>query len=315
MLSSISSLQSAMFKYDVVTDTSSDISFTSFPSSIVVRYDLYYASGRESTSGDKVTTNNAHIYKILDKSGNGHHLISASTNSTPSNRLVNSGLGSINKPCVNINPTVSGNSSTSTGYYTTTNPAFPNGFELICVIRPLSYTVVSPALKSQNLINKYTPGNGFPAPFVIRTNRVIASGSTSSTWDNSSLLNMTVQTASGYILGSRYFKANATTNGNTLGNGFAQDRLNGTNTGTPFNLGTANYLDTANGFLGLCYRPALPNQNQAFEVGEMLLFNAPLSPSDRELIEAYLATKWGIPITNTAHTYYNKSVFYNGSNP
>ena len=315
MLSSISSIQTAFTKISTVFIDPNTTYFSVFPTQTVVRWDLFYDSGRESTTGSKVTTNNEHIYKILDKTGNGHHLISASTNSTPSNRLVNSGLGSINKPCVNINPTVSGNSSTSTGFYTTTNPAFPNGFELICVIRPLSYSVVSPALKSQNLINKYVTGNGFPAPFVIRTNRVIASGSTSSTWDNSSLLDMTAQTASGYILGSRYFKANATTNGNTLGNGFAQDRLNGANTGTPFNLGTANYLDTASGVLGLCYRPPLPNQNQAFEVGEMLLFNAPLSPSDRELIEGYLATKWGIPVTNTAHTYYNKSVIYNGSNP
>ena len=272
-------------------------------------------TGRQTASGSSVTTNNAHIYKILDKSGNNYDLISVSTDSTPSNKYISSGLG-LNKPCVSIDSTTANNLTATTGYYVSgTSPQFSDGFELICVIRPLQFTVTGSNVKSQNLVNKYISGSGFPQPFTVRTNRAIGNGSSSSSWDNSANLNMLGTHSTGFIMGTRFFKANSTLNGNTTPNGTAQERLNGTDNGTYAVSTPSNYVESASAILGLCYRPVLPNQNQAFEVGEILMFNAPLAPADRELIEGYLATKWGIPITNTSHTYYNKNANYNGSNP
>jgi hypothetical protein len=307
MISSIASLQSSSVR------SSNDITLSSFPASLVLRYDLFYENGRQTSTGSNVTTANAHIYKILDKSGNDHHLYSRSQDSSPSNKFVSSGLGSLGKPCVSINSTTTGNTTTTTGYVTTTYPLFPDGYELICVIKPLQFTVSGSGIKSQNLVNKYLSPSGFPYPFCVRTNRVIGNGSTSSSWDNTTNLDMLVTPSAGYILGSRFFKANGGINGNTTVNGQAQERLNGLDNGT-FTVATpSNYVDSSTALFGLCYRPTVPNQNQAFEIGEILMFDEPIRPADRELIEGYLATKWGITITNTSHSYYNQKVVYTGT--
>lgn len=313
MLSSVSTVQSSMVRGFVSSSTTSSTKFTSFPTYMVARYDLYYESGRETSSGSKVTSDGAHIYKILDKSGNGYHMISASTDTSPSNKFLISGLGSVSKPCVSINSTTSGNTYQTTGYSVSGNVAFTDGYEMLCVMRPIDFTVSGSNIKGQNIINKYKTGSGFPNPFCIRINRVIGNGTTSSSWNNDNV-NLIGTHTTGFILGSRYFKANATANGNTTAlNGYAVESLNGSYN-TPVNVGTTNYTDST-GVLGLGYRPVLPNQQQAFELGEMMLFSQPLSPSDRSLLEGYLATKWDIPITNTSHTYYNKTVQYDSANP
>jgi hypothetical protein len=291
---------------------SADVIFSTFPSSLVARYDVYYESGREtSVSGTKVTSENAHIYKLLDKSGNGHDLISRSTASIPSNKFVSSGLG-LSKPCVAINSSSTGSNPTITGYATTTFPAFPDGFELICVVRPTASSSIT-----QNLVAKFNPSSSFAHPFVVKFDRVVGRGtSTTATWSNVTNLDTRATFTTAFIMGTRFFIANSTSNSNTVPNGTAQERLNGSDNGSYAVTNSTYYQDsTTNNPLGLCYRANNSTQQVSFEIGEVMLFNAPLAPTDRELMEGYLASKWGIPLTNTSHSCYNKVVAYSGSNP
>lgn len=272
--------------------------FSSFPSSLVCRYDLYYDNGRQTSSGSNVTTDDLHIYKILDKSGNGYHMISRSTEATPANKLVLNGLG-LNKPCVLCDSFTANNNPTTTGYATQTNhPQFANGFEAICVMRPLATSAIN-----QNLLVKYSASSSFAYPFAINFQRVIGNGSSATTaWTGGVNVRQTLSTA--VIMGTRFFKSNS----------IGYERSNGADISNSGTLSGYNYTDVSTNPLGLCYRSNNPAQQVQYEVGEVLMFNAVLTTAQREQMEGYLASKWGISLAS-GHTYANINLQYNGTNP
>jgi hypothetical protein len=280
---------------------STSVLFSSFPSSLLVRYDLFDSSGREtSTSGVKVTTNGAHIYKILDKSGNNHHMISRGTDSNGANTLVNSGLG-LNKPCLSVKYTT----YSTMGYSTTSYPLFPNGYELICVIRP---TPPSTGTVRQILVNKYKLPSPYAYPFDIKFDRQIGNGTNNASYSQTSgadttSLDMYTTHATAFVMSTRFFKTAS------VDNGKAFDRKNGSDIYSTTIANASFYADNTTGVLNLCYRPDAVVSG-SYEIGEVLMFNAELTAANRELMEGYLATKWGIAITNPSHTYYNTPVQY-----
>jgi hypothetical protein len=303
MLSSLSSIVNHR-GYSIIESPT----FTSFPSSLVVRYDLFSDSGRLTSTDTTVTTNNAHIYKIVDKSGNGHHMISKGTDTNNANTYIISGLG-LNKPCLAIKYTTPSTMGYSTG---ASIPLFPDGFELICVIRPTQPTT---GTIRQILLNKSIVSNGIPNGFDIKFDRVIADGTTTArvtSWNQESAvsgaLNMRTTATTGFIMSTRFFKTNSTNNGR------AYDRKNGQDIYNIFVTNNSFYADSSSRPLNLCWRPD-QTLSTSYEIGEIMMFNAELPSSQRELMEGYLATKWGIPLSNTSHTYYNKSVVFTGSNP
>lgn len=302
MLSSVSSVQSS-WKIPVKAGVITDPVFSSFPSSLAVRYDLYYDSGRVNASNASVTTNNAHIYKILDKSGNNYHMISKGTDANGANTFKSSGLG-LGKPCLYVKYTT----PSTMGYTSTTAPAFVNGFELICVIRPTPPTT---GTIRQSLINKCKASSSMPNGFDIKFDRTLANGTTSTSWNPSTAqggaLNLYNTYSTAFIMSTRFFKAG------TSNIGYGYDRKNGVDIYSTLVPNYGNYAD-GSVVLSLCCRPD-NTISTSYEIGEILMFNTELSVANRELMEGYLATKWGIPITNTAHSYYNKVVTYTGTNP
>ena len=292
MFSSLGTMQSIRY-FPTGPETQS---FSSFPSSLVCRYDLYYDYGRQTSAGVNVTTDGLHIYQILDKSGNGYHMISKSTEATPANKLVLNGLG-LNKPCVMCDSYATNNNPTTTGYSTqSTHPQFTNGFEVICVMRPLATSTIA-----QNLLVKYSGALSYPYPFAITWLRAVGTGSSQTTWTAGVNVRQTLSTA--VIMGTRFFKSNS----------IGYERSNGADVSNSGTLSGYNYTDVSTNPLGLCYRSNNPAQQVQYEVGEVLMFNAELTTAQREQMEGYLASKWGITLAS-GHTYANINVRYNGTN-
>lgn len=297
MLSTLSTTKSALFNYKKATATATT-TFSAFPSSIIGRYDMYYDSGRFLSTGGSVTTDNQHVYKIVNKNNIGmYDLISRSTEANKVNYFASSGLG-LSKPCVIMNGTVISN----IGYQTLTNhPNFPNGFEMICVMRPLGNATYN----KQNFLTKTGTTNANIAnPFDIQGGgNVCGNGASYVIINHASEVSFITTPTTGFIFGVNMTKAT----------GKCQEFKNGTMVADTTNSNiTSYYTDNTN--MTMLVGAKRDNANNCkFEWGEILLFTSALSTSDRNLIEGYLSTKWGIPLSAT-HPYYNQTVTYTGVN-
>ena len=247
-----------------------------------------------------MTNEGDHIYYIVNKYSIGtYDLISRSSDVNKFNYFVSSGLGTLGKPCVRIDASI----VTQMGYSTvTTHPRFGSGLELICVIRPLGSTTIN----KNTLISKTTSGSSVACPFDIKFDNNFGNGSNFVVIPKATGVDFTTTPTEGYIY---RVSANRTT-GQLMEGKNGQLLKNTTNASI-----VSNYVDNFSTTpLYLCNRGDLTNNNK-FEVGEMIIFNGPLATqNERNLVEGYLSTKWGIPLIST-HPYYNTKVIYTGVNP
>lgn len=301
MLSSISTTKSVCIQRNNIVPVALQTSFSAFPTSIIGRYDMFYESGRFLSTGVNVTTNNQHVYKIVNKENIGmYDLISRSTEANKVNYFSSAGMG-INKPCVIMNGSVISN----IGYQTLNNhPNFPNGFEMICVMRPLGNATYN----KQNFLTKTgTSSANIANPFDIQGGGNVAGSGSNPGFvvipHHASVSFITTPTT-GFIFGVNMTKAT----------GKCQEFKNGLMVSdVTNNLITSYYSDNTN--MTMLVGAKRDNTNNCkFEWGEILLFTSALSISDRNMIEGYLSSKWGIPL-DASHPYYNTTVTYTGTNP
>jgi hypothetical protein len=295
MFSGISSTKS-MILYNNNVQNNAPVSFSSFPSSCICRYD---ANGVYSSTGALVNTNGSHAYKLINKQNPGtYDMISRSTDANKFNQYITSGLGTISKPCVRINATT----ISQQGYVTVTNhPRFFNGMEIFAVCKSNG----DATNYRQTLICKTVGNTGNPNPFDIKFDNVFGQNNLFSNFVKSSFINWKVTQPSGNIYNINVLKST----------GQGSERQNGVQGYNQVVPNLASYYSDSS--LTPLYISSRPDNTYKYlwEISEIIVCDSPVTQSEREMIEGYLSTKWGIPLTNTSHPYYNKPVYYTGINP
>ncbi len=257
-------------------------------SNLVAHYDFGDKTTLLNSSQNPITTNGEYVYKVLDKSGGGYNLTSRGNTG---NVYLTSGLG-LTKPCVSI----TGGNSTNCGYYTIDkNPLFGLQADTYIVLR-------STTTGNIRIINK-TNNNNVPYPFDIKVNGSNWGNGTSIGSSTGNIASFTIVQSVAVIFSTQYVRS-------TVYN--INQFYNGTQIANVSGGAVSGWVD-GNRPLYLCARSDNPGVSN-FELGEMLLYNSPLSQSDREQIEGYLATKWNLQSSlPSSHPYYSTPLYYIGS--
>lgn len=233
---------------------------------ILFWYDLNDASTCLTYNDTPVTTNNAAVYKILDKSGKNHHLYNNSGTAPSQNFLRLNSIGT--RPSIHTTGT-----SVECGFTTKTSPPMDNGLTFFCVSKFLGNGSRYGGLVSKGIKNHAGPIDTY------RTLRLVGKSTSSHV--------LSVQTDLSIVSPPRLLNFNF-------------NRISGEYTEF-VNSSLTNYISYDNSN----YRDSLENllyigtraDKITFDyhmIGEIIGYNGPISVELRQKIEGYLMHKWGL---------------------